>query len=71
MISSADFPFRAIWFRAPALVPASGVTAIVCLSIAPFTELGPASAVATTFVLVGVLQVGTSQASCFPVPGRE
>jgi hypothetical protein len=37
---------------------ASGVTAVVCLSVAPFTELGPASAVGMTFALVGVLQVG-------------
>ena len=47
-----------IWFRVPALVAASGVTAVVCLSVAPFTELGLASAVAMTFALVGVLQVG-------------
>ena len=28
-----------VWFRAPALIAASGVTAVVCLSVAPFTEL--------------------------------
>ena len=43
------------WLRVPALIAASGVTAVVCLSVAPFTELGPASAVATTFVQVGYL----------------
>jgi hypothetical protein len=47
-----------LWFRAPALIAASGVTAIVCLSAAPFTELEPASAVGITFALVDVLQVG-------------
>jgi hypothetical protein len=46
------------WLRVPALIAASGVTAVVCLSVAPFTELGPASAVGMTFALVGVLQVG-------------
>jgi hypothetical protein len=46
------------WLRAPALIAASGMTAVVCLSVAPFTELRPASAVAMTFGLVGVLQVG-------------
>ena len=46
------------WFRAPALIAASGVTAVVCLSVAPFTELELASAVGMTFALVGVLQVG-------------
>jgi hypothetical protein len=47
-----------LWLRVPALVAASGVTAVGCLSVAPFTELGPASAVAMTFGLVSVLQVG-------------
>jgi hypothetical protein len=47
-----------LWLRAPALIAASGVTAVVCLSVAPLTELGPASAVGMTFTLVGVLQVG-------------
>jgi hypothetical protein len=46
------------WFRAPALVAASGVTAVAGLSVAPFTELGLASTVVMTFALVGVLQVG-------------
>jgi hypothetical protein len=46
------------WGRAPALIAASGVIAVICLSVAPFTELGPASAVGMTFALVGVLQVG-------------
>ena len=46
------------WLRAPALVAASGMTAVVCLSVAPFTEQGPASAVAMTFGLVGMLQAG-------------
>src|SRR5262245_36262527 len=46
------------WFRVPAVVAASGVTAVICLSVAPFTELGPASAVAMTFALMGVLQLG-------------
>jgi hypothetical protein len=46
------------WLRVPALIAASGMTAVVCLAVAPFTELGPASAVGMTFALVGVLQVG-------------
>jgi hypothetical protein len=47
-----------LWLRAPALIAVSGVTAVVCFSVAPFTELRPASAVAMTIALVGVLQVG-------------
>jgi hypothetical protein len=46
------------WFRAPALVAASVVTAVVCLSVAPFIKLGPASAAVMTFALLGVLQLG-------------
>ena len=46
------------WFRAPALIAASGVTVVLCLSVAPFTELEPAPAVGMTLALVGVLQVG-------------
>jgi hypothetical protein len=46
------------WFRLPALIAACGVTAVICLSVAPFTELEPATAVGMTFALVGVLQVG-------------
>jgi hypothetical protein len=46
------------WLRVPALIAASGVTAVVCLSVAHFKELGLASAVGMTFALVGVLQVG-------------
>jgi hypothetical protein len=42
----------------PALIAASGVTAVISLSVAPFTELEPATAVGMTFALVGVLQVG-------------
>jgi hypothetical protein len=34
------------------------VTAVICLSVAPFTGLGPASAMAITFALLGVLQLG-------------
>jgi hypothetical protein len=47
-----------LWLRAPALIAASGVTAVVWLSVAPLTELGPASAVGMTFMLVSVLQAG-------------
>jgi hypothetical protein len=46
------------WLRAPALIAASGLTAVVCLSVAPFAELGPASAVGLTLALLSVLQVG-------------
>jgi hypothetical protein len=46
------------WLRAPALIAASGVIAVVCLSVAPFTELRPASAVGLTFALLSALQIG-------------
>ena len=46
------------WLPPPALIAASGVTVVICLSVAPFTELEPATAVGMTFALVGVLQVG-------------
>jgi hypothetical protein len=61
------------WLRAPALIAASGVTAVVCLSVAPFTELAPVSAVAMTFALVGVLQLGYLAGACLKrafAPGR-
>jgi hypothetical protein len=46
------------WLRPPALIAACGVIAVLCLSVAPFTELEPATAVGMTFALVGVLQIG-------------
>ncbi len=45
-----------LWLRVPAVVAASGVTAVVCLLAS--TELGRASTVAVTLALVSVLQVG-------------
>jgi hypothetical protein len=50
--------FLGFWMRAPALIAASGLTAVVCLSVAPFTELGPASAAGLTLALVSALQAG-------------
>jgi hypothetical protein len=44
-------------YRIPALLAASGVTALVCL-VAPFTGLTPLSAAVITFTLLGVMQVG-------------
>ena len=46
------------WFRAPALLAGSAVTAVVCLSVASFTKLELASTVGLTLALVSVLQVG-------------
>ena len=46
------------WFRAPALVAGSAVTAVVCLSVASFMKLELASTVGLTLALVSVLQVG-------------
>jgi hypothetical protein len=45
-------------YRIPALLAASGVTAPVCLFVAPFTGLTPLSAAVITFTLLGVMQVG-------------
>jgi hypothetical protein len=45
-------------YRVPALLAASVVTATVCLSVAPFTELKPMDLAAITFAVLGLLQVG-------------
>jgi hypothetical protein len=47
-----------LWYRIPALLAASGVTAPVCLFVAPFTGLTPLSVAVITFTLLGVMQVG-------------
>jgi hypothetical protein len=47
-----------IWFRVPALVAASGLTAAACLSLTPLTDLGPMAAVVITFATLAVLQLG-------------
>jgi hypothetical protein len=46
------------WLRPAALIAASAIIAVVCVSVAPFTELEAATAVGMTFALVGVLQLG-------------
>jgi hypothetical protein len=45
-------------FRVPALLAASGLMAIVCFSVAPFTQLEPMTAAGLTFALLCMLQVG-------------
>jgi hypothetical protein len=45
-------------FRVSALLAASLVTATVCLSVAPFTELTLMIVIVITIALLGVLQVG-------------
>lgn len=47
-----------IWFRVPALIAASGLTATACLSLTPLTDLGPIPAVVITFATLVVLQLG-------------
>ena len=47
-----------LWFRVPALVAASGLTAAACLSLAPFMDLGSMPTLGITFAALGVLQVG-------------
>jgi hypothetical protein len=47
-----------LWLRVPALIAASGVTAALCLLIAPLTELGPPSTAGMILALLSVLQVG-------------
>jgi hypothetical protein len=46
------------WLRPSALIAASAVIAVLCLSVAPFTELEAATAMGITFALLGVLQLG-------------
>jgi hypothetical protein len=46
------------WFRVPALLAASLVTAAICLLVAPFAELGATAAVGVSFALLGMLQAG-------------
>jgi hypothetical protein len=45
-------------FPAPALIAASGMTAVVCLSVAASIGLEWATVVVMTFALLGVLQLG-------------
>ena len=44
-----------LWFRVPALIAASGITAALCLSIPHLTELSTAGMI---LALLSVLQVG-------------
>jgi hypothetical protein len=46
------------WFRVPALLVASFVTAAIYLPVAPFAELGTMATVGVSFALLGVLQAG-------------
>jgi hypothetical protein len=46
------------WFRVPALLAASLVTAAICLLVAPFAELGAMAMVGVSFALLGMLQAG-------------
>jgi hypothetical protein len=47
-----------LFLRVPALLAASLVTATLCLSVAPLTELKPTTVIVIIFELLGVLQLG-------------
>ena len=47
-----------LWFRVPALIAASGLTAVACFSLAPFADLGLMLSFVFTIALLGVLQAG-------------
>ncbi len=59
------------WLRPSALIAASAVIAVLCLSVAPFTELEAATAMGITFALLGVLQLGYLAGLMLSRPGHS